>query len=53
MQDFDNLPDVQRGMKCSGGQKVRPNPVMEKTIINFHRNLSRYMGSGDPKPITG
>jgi hypothetical protein len=52
VQDFNNLPDVQRGMKCSGGQKVRPNPVMEKTIINFHCNLARYMGEGAPDPIS-
>ncbi len=52
VQDFDNLPDVQRGMKCSGGQMVRPNPVMEKTIINFHRNLAGYMRNGNPEPIS-
>ena len=51
VQDFDNLPDVQRGMKCSGPQAVRPNPQMEKTIINFHRNLAKYMGVGSPKPL--
>jgi nitrite reductase/ring-hydroxylating ferredoxin subunit len=51
VQDFDNLPDVQRGMKCSGRQMVRPNPVMEKTIINFHRNLANYMGEGAPEPL--
>jgi len=51
VQDFENLPDVQRGMKCSGHQAVRPNPLMEKTIINFHRNLASYMGSGAPEPL--
>jgi hypothetical protein len=51
LQDFENLPDVQRGMKCSGHQAVRPNPVVEKAIINLHRNLAKYMGEGAPQPI--
>jgi nitrite reductase/ring-hydroxylating ferredoxin subunit len=51
LQDFENLPDVQRGMKCSGPQAVRPNPVVEKAIINLHRNLAKYMGAGAPQPI--
>jgi nitrite reductase/ring-hydroxylating ferredoxin subunit len=51
MQDFENLPDVQRGMKCSGRQAVRPNPIVEKAIINLHRNLAKYMGMGEPQPI--
>jgi hypothetical protein len=48
VQDFENLPDVQRGMKCSGRQAVRPNPVMEEAIINLHRNLAKFMSVGAP-----
>ncbi len=51
LQDFENLPDVQRGMKCSGDQAVRPNPVVEKAIINLHRGLGKYMGAGAPRPM--
>ena len=50
VQDFENLPDVQRGMK-SGRQPLLPNPQMEKAIINFHRNLATYMGVGAPQPL--
>lgn len=50
-QDFANLPDVQRGMKCSGPQSVRPNPALEGALINFHANLARYMGVGSPRPL--
>jgi len=53
IQDFDNLPDVQRGMKSCGPQALVPNPVMEKAIINFHRNLARYMGTGAPRAFAG
>jgi phenylpropionate dioxygenase-like ring-hydroxylating dioxygenase large terminal subunit len=51
VQDFENLPDVQRGMKCSGPQAVRPNPVLERAVVNFHRNLARYIGAGAPQPL--
>jgi len=53
VQDFDNLPDVQRGMKASGNNGVIPNPQMEKAVINFHRNLAAYMGTGAPVPLGG
>lgn len=49
VQDFENLPDVQRGMKACGPQALVPNPLMEKAIINFHRNLARFMGTGAPR----
>jgi nitrite reductase/ring-hydroxylating ferredoxin subunit len=51
IQDFENLPDVQRGMKGAFGQAIRPNPVLEKSIINLHRNLAKYMGTGTPQLI--
>ncbi len=51
IQGFENLPDVRRGMKCSGPQAVRPNPVVEAAVINFHRNLARFTGSGGPVPM--
>jgi hypothetical protein len=51
IQDFENLPDVQRGMKACGPQALVPNPLMEKAIINFHRNLANHMGTGAPQPF--
>ena len=53
VQDFDNLPHVQKGMKASGPYGVIPNPQMEKAVINFHRNLAQYMGTGAPVPLGG
>ena len=50
VQDFDNMAQVQRGMRAGGFRGCRPNPVQERPVSNFHRNLARYMGSGAPKP---
>jgi hypothetical protein len=43
-QDFQNLGEVQQGMKSRGFAGARTNPVQEKAISNFHRALRRYLG---------
>jgi phenylpropionate dioxygenase-like ring-hydroxylating dioxygenase large terminal subunit len=48
-QDFSNMAAVQQGMKSLGFRGPRPNPYMERTTANLHRNLARYMGTGAPK----
>lgn len=53
LQDFDNLEEVQNGMKSRGFRGNIPNPVQEVTISNFHQNLSRFMGAGKPVPLMG
>jgi hypothetical protein len=50
-QDFQNMPEVQKGMKTNGFGGCAPSPIQEKPIINFHRNLAKYMGYGSPKPM--
>jgi hypothetical protein len=48
-QDFSNMKWVQRGMKSRGFRGPLPNPHQERKITNFHRNLARYMGTGEPR----
>jgi hypothetical protein len=50
-QDFSNMPRVQQGMKSRGFKGARPNPRQEITVLNFHKTLAEYMGTGAPKPI--
>ena len=50
-QDFSNMAAVQQGMKSLGFGGPRPNPYMERTTANLHRNLAKYMGTGMPKKI--
>ena len=47
-QDFTNMAAVQQGMKNVGFTGAKPNPYMERSIANLHRNLARYMGAGEP-----
>jgi phenylpropionate dioxygenase-like ring-hydroxylating dioxygenase large terminal subunit len=56
-QDLENMPKVQKGMRSRGFRGLRPNPVQERAISNFHRVLRRFMidphaddGSG-PEPL--
>lgn len=48
-QDFSNMAWVQKGMKSRGFRGTLPNPHQERKITNFHRNLARYMGRGEPR----
>ncbi len=50
-QDFDNMEWVQKGMKARGFRGTLPNPHQEQKITNFHRHLSKMMGTGAPKLI--
>jgi nitrite reductase/ring-hydroxylating ferredoxin subunit len=50
-QDFSNMAAVQQGMKARGFRGPRPNPYRERSIVNFHRNLARYMGRGAPRAL--
>jgi phenylpropionate dioxygenase-like ring-hydroxylating dioxygenase large terminal subunit len=50
-QDFSNMRAVQQGMKSPGFGGPRPNPYMERSTVNLHRNLAELMGSGHPVPI--
>ena len=42
---------VQQGMKSLGFRGPRPNPYMERSTANLHRNLAKYMGTGMPRKI--
>lgn len=50
-QDFSNMGEVQKGIESWGFAGPRPNPVQEQAVINFHRTLATYMGSGAPEQI--
>jgi len=47
-QDFSNMAAVQQGMKSAGFSGPKPNPYMERSTANLHRNLARYMGTDAP-----
>lgn len=42
-QDFQNMEEVQRGMKSQAFKAARPNPVQEVEISNFHATLLAYL----------
>jgi nitrite reductase/ring-hydroxylating ferredoxin subunit len=46
-QDFSNMAAVQQGMKNVGFRGIIPNPKAEQAVISLHRNLARYMGTGE------
>jgi hypothetical protein len=48
-QDFSNMELVQQGLKSRGFRGNLPNPHQEQKVINLHRNLARYMGTGSPE----
>ena len=50
-QDFSNMAAVQQGMKSFGFSGTKPNPFAENAVVNLHRNLARYMGTGAPKRL--
>lgn len=50
-QDFSNMGAVQRGLKSRSFSGMRPSPVEERALINFHRVLADYMGTGAPQPL--
>lgn len=52
-QDFSNMAAVQQGMKNGGFRGIIPNPKAEQAVINLHRNLARYMGTGGVQDLPG
>ena len=50
-QDFQNIGEIQKGMKSRGYDGAMPSPYQEVPIIHFHRNLAKYMGTGAPVPL--
>lgn len=42
-QDFQNMEEVQKGMKSRAFKGARPNPVQEVEISNFHATLLGYL----------
>lgn len=50
-QDFRNLSEMQLGMKSFLLDQLLPNPVQEAAVINFRRNLAKYMGECSPTPL--
>jgi hypothetical protein len=43
LQDLENIPRIQKGMRSRGFTGSRPSPVQERAITNFHRVLRRFM----------
>lgn len=50
-QDFGNMAAVQAGMRSQGFRGTKPNPYMERSTVNLHRNLAKYMGTGAPRKL--
>ncbi len=48
MQDFENMVEVQRGMRSSGFTMSRTNPIQERAVSNFHRALREFLGTRAP-----
>lgn len=49
-QDFLNIPEVQKGYKSRGFKGERTNPIQERAISNFHRELRRFLNDPYDKP---
>ncbi|BBZ15366.1 aromatic ring-hydroxylating oxygenase subunit alpha [Mycobacterium branderi] len=52
-QDFSNMAAVQQGMKSLGFPGTKPNPYRERSTANLHRQLAKYMGTGEPRTLAG
>jgi hypothetical protein len=46
VQDFQNLEQVQLGMKSRAFKGARTNPVQERAVSNFHKVLREFMLNG-------
>ena len=42
-QDFQNMEELQKGMKSRAFKVARPNPVQEVEISNFHRTYHAFL----------
>lgn len=47
VQDFENLGEIQAGVKSRGFEFGRANPLAEMTCVNFHRHVRRYVDSSN------
>jgi nitrite reductase/ring-hydroxylating ferredoxin subunit len=45
-QDYENLANVQRGMRSSGWEGARLNPRQEGNVLHMHRVIDRYLSDG-------
>jgi hypothetical protein len=50
-QDFSNMAAVQQGMKSLGFRGTMPNPYRERSTVNLHTQLAKYMGTGEPREL--
>jgi len=48
VQDYDNVDEVQKGMKSAGFPGALPNPLAEKVVWNLHRELRAMVLGEDP-----
>lgn len=46
LEDFANIPDVQRGMRTKYFKAARTNPVLERIISNMHEQLREFIQEG-------
>jgi phenylpropionate dioxygenase-like ring-hydroxylating dioxygenase large terminal subunit len=46
-QDYENLGNVQRGMRSSAWKGARLNPRQEGNILHMHRVIDRYLSEGE------
>ncbi|MBG6120046.1 MULTISPECIES: aromatic ring-hydroxylating oxygenase subunit alpha [unclassified Sphingobium] len=42
-QDFQNMADIQQGMKSRGFKGARPNPKQELAVSNFHAAIHQFI----------
>ena len=45
-QDYENVEQVQKGMKSKGFKGAKPNPKQEVPVLNFHRALRAFIDKG-------
>lgn len=50
-QDFVNMAAMQKGIKSRGFSGPKPNPYRERSIVNLHHNLAKYLGTGAPTDL--
>ncbi|MEE3849036.1 aromatic ring-hydroxylating dioxygenase subunit alpha [Gordonia sp. LSe1-13] len=51
-QDFSNMAAVQKGLKSRGFSGAKPNPYRERSVVNLHHNLAKFMGTGAPTDLS-
>jgi hypothetical protein len=44
-QDYENMLEVQTGMKARGFEGLRLNPRQESNVLHMHRVIDEYLGS--------